>query len=199
MTLGKIHLQMGELRHLGIGDILIPTHPYFSTQGVGQCRIGPYLLQLCAVAQGTISAYEITHVHKVISEDTSMNDEYNEMDETQYDDMRDDDYLPDERDSPIYPTAQVLAETETETRQDAQHQTHDVLPQIWATPVTLTLQAGQIRLTLNELSQLHVGSVLTATGELPGHATLYHGRQPVAQGELVDVDGQLGIQISISL
>ncbi|MDH2435706.1 FliM/FliN family flagellar motor switch protein [Pokkaliibacter sp. MBI-7] len=64
------------------------------------------------------------------------------------------------------------------------------------TPVTLTLQAGQIAMTLKELGQLQVGNVLIATGEPLGHATLYHRQQPVARGELVEVEGRLGVQIS---
>lgn len=63
-------------------------------------------------------------------------------------------------------------------------------------PVTLSLQAGQIDLTIEALSQLTPGSILTATGEPVGHATLYHGHQPVARGELVDVDGRLGVQLT---
>jgi type III secretion protein Q len=64
------------------------------------------------------------------------------------------------------------------------------------TRLTLSLQAGEISLSLAELAQLEEGSVLVAAGEAPGHATLYHRQRPIARGELVDVEGRLGVQLT---
>ncbi|WCN08404.1 FliM/FliN family flagellar motor switch protein [Marinomonas mediterranea] len=63
-------------------------------------------------------------------------------------------------------------------------------------PLELTLNAGRISASFDELSQLNIGSVLVATGEKAGYATVYHQQQAIARGELVNVEGRLGIQIT---
>lgn len=60
----------------------------------------------------------------------------------------------------------------------------------------LTLRCGNLTLTLGELRRLASGTVLEVSGITPGHATLCHGERVVAEGELVDVDGRLGLQIT---
>lgn len=63
-------------------------------------------------------------------------------------------------------------------------------------PLDLTLRCGQLNLSLGQLRHLGAGTVLIAAGVTPGFATLCHGDRVVAEGELVDVDGRLGIQIT---
>lgn len=62
--------------------------------------------------------------------------------------------------------------------------------------LALTVRCGYLTLTLQDLQQLAPGTVLTLQQAVPGEATLYHGEQPLAQGELVNVDGRLGLQIT---
>lgn len=59
----------------------------------------------------------------------------------------------------------------------------------------LTVRCGHIKLSLSALQHLAPGSVLGISGVTPGHATLCHGERVVAHGELVEVDGHLGLQI----
>ncbi|RMO94257.1 HrcQb [Pseudomonas syringae pv. philadelphi] len=77
-------------------------------------------------------------------------------------------------------------------RQDEQ----DESPALDSLELDLTLRCGEFRLTLAELRRLDAGSVLEVSGIAPGHATLCHGEQVVAEGELVDVEGRLGLQIT---
>lgn len=60
----------------------------------------------------------------------------------------------------------------------------------------LSLRCGELKLTLGELQRLGAGSIIEVSGIAPGHATLCHGERVVAEGELVDVDGRLGLQIT---
>lgn len=60
----------------------------------------------------------------------------------------------------------------------------------------LTLRCGALKLSLGELQRLGAGTVIEVSGIAPGHATLCHGERVVAEGELVDVDGRLGLQIT---
>ncbi|MDE1195951.1 MAG: FliM/FliN family flagellar motor switch protein [Pseudomonas sp.] len=63
-------------------------------------------------------------------------------------------------------------------------------------PMALTLRCGSLNLTLGDLRRIAAGSVLEVSGVTPGYATLCHGDRVVAEGELVDVEGRLGLQIT---
>ncbi len=65
-----------------------------------------------------------------------------------------------------------------------------------ALPLTLEVRCGRTLLTLGELQQLQPGSVLTLANVTPGEAGLYHGDTLLARGELVDVEGHLGLQLT---
>jgi type III secretion protein Q len=63
-------------------------------------------------------------------------------------------------------------------------------------PLELTLRCGRLTLSLDALRRLGSGTILEVGGTTPGYATLCYGEQVVAEGELVDVDGRLGLQIT---
>jgi type III secretion protein Q len=62
--------------------------------------------------------------------------------------------------------------------------------------MTLNVRCGTLNLTLGELRNLAPGAVLGVTGYAPGMAGLYYGDRPIGQGQLVEVDGRLGLQLS---
>lgn len=68
--------------------------------------------------------------------------------------------------------------------------------QLASLPLSLEVRCGHTRLTLGELQQLQTGSVLTLDNVTPGEAGLYHGDTLIAHGELVDVEGHLGLQLT---
>lgn len=63
-------------------------------------------------------------------------------------------------------------------------------------PLALTLRCGHLKLTLGELNRLTAGSTVMVEHVQPGEAILCHGDFPLAKGELVDVEGRLGLQIT---
>lgn len=62
--------------------------------------------------------------------------------------------------------------------------------------MALTVRCGALNLTLGELRNLAPGAVLGITGYAPGMAGLYYGDRPIGLGQLVEVDGRLGLQLS---
>lgn len=62
--------------------------------------------------------------------------------------------------------------------------------------MALTVRCGALNLTLGELRNLAPGAVLGITGYAPGMAGLYYGDRSIGQGQLVEVDGRLGLQLS---
>ena len=62
-------------------------------------------------------------------------------------------------------------------------------------PLDLTIRCGHVSLTLGELRNLDAGSTLLVDHVTPGEAMLCHGNYLLAKGELVNIDGSLGLQI----
>lgn len=63
-------------------------------------------------------------------------------------------------------------------------------------PLALTVRCGGFELSLGDLRCLGPGCIIEVIDTKPGHATLCHGNRVVAEGELVDIDGRLGLQIT---
>ncbi|WP_370694882.1 FliM/FliN family flagellar motor switch protein [Pseudomonas sp. FP2335] len=62
--------------------------------------------------------------------------------------------------------------------------------------MALNVRCGTLNLTLGELRNLAPGSVLGISGFAPGMAGLYYGDRAIGLGQLVEVDGRLGLQMS---
>ena len=64
-----------------------------------------------------------------------------------------------------------------------------------ALPVTLIFELGSIELPLSELRDLGPGSVLPLVGARQPHVSIRVGSHRVGAGELVELDGQLAVEI----
>ncbi|MFP3902686.1 MAG: FliM/FliN family flagellar motor switch protein [Armatimonadota bacterium] len=62
-------------------------------------------------------------------------------------------------------------------------------------PLAVEVRVGSAELTLAELLECKAGTVLELDASADSMADLLIGGQPVARGELVAVDGRLGIRI----
>jgi type III secretion protein Q len=100
-----------------------------------------------------------------------------------------------EADSEFTDESEGESDAEATAHDEVEHQTDELEP-LANLPLDLTLRCGQLNLSLGELRRLSSGTVLVASGVTPGFATLCHGERVVAEGELVDVDGRLGLQIT---
>ncbi|MEB2645719.1 YscQ/HrcQ family type III secretion apparatus protein [Pseudomonas sp. C 49-2] len=62
--------------------------------------------------------------------------------------------------------------------------------------MALNIRCGTLNLTLGDLRSLAPGAVLGIAGYAPGMAGLYYGDRPIGLGQLVEIDGRLGLQLS---
>lgn len=63
-------------------------------------------------------------------------------------------------------------------------------------PVTLVAQLGTVAMTVEQLFKLRQGDVLSMAEALDAPVTLLLNGKPVARGELLAVDDQLGIRVT---
>lgn len=62
--------------------------------------------------------------------------------------------------------------------------------------VTLDFEVGKLHMTFGELRTLCAGTVLSITGGSPAHVAIRAGGRLLGRGEIVEVDGQLGIRVT---
>ena len=176
VVLGRCNLSMGQLKSLRRGDVVLPKRPLFQPDGSGSLFLGRQRLQVRLEVSPT--------PHFVITalEETAMNA-----------------YASDFTADPIAPVLSADATEATDFADSSDSALEDERLQVDAfddLPLALTLNCGRLSLTLGELKTLGAGSVLSLGKGTPGFATLCHDDRPLAHGELVDVDGHIGLQIT---
>lgn len=167
VLLGRLQLSITQLAGLRSADVLVPQLPAFDVQGNGHLQLGRHRLRGCIDDESGAMRLTVLAI-----EETAV----------------DEDFM---QDSPMHGW-----DGSEETRPDEPvtdvfgHEPFDELS------MTLTVRCGTLQLTLGELRQLAPGVVLGVGGYGPGMAGLYYGDRPIGQGQLVDVDGRLGLQLS---
>jgi type III secretion protein Q len=204
LRLGRLSMPHRTLESLRPGDVVCPSESDFDTAGNGVVILGARRLKVRVVERADRLQMEVIDV-----EENSVTDDWAESDakddgwadvstmeaepanEQGNDAERE--YLENERPNeeigaPLYHGSRAYEDDELEfTRTPGAFE--DLA-------LNLTLRCGQISLTFGELESLAPGAVLEVPGVTPGLAELYYGPRRLAQGELVDVEGRLGLQIT---
>lgn len=179
LVLGRITLETAQLQALSPGDVLVPPVNFFTPDGQGS---------LIVAGQQLYGELQLPH-HFLLNhlESTALNphaaDEFN------------DDYQPEQfNDDADYEQEQLSDDADYEHEYEQVSDNDN--PPLASLPLSLEVRCGRTALTLGELQKLQPGSVLTLSNVTPGQAGLYHGETLIARGELVDVEGHLGLQLT---
>jgi len=163
IRVGHARLPAGEVRSLGVGDVLLPdelaaerhegTPRWSEARLVG--RSGGVVVRLSRADEG----FRVEGVER----------------------------------ASVVRSATILEETMSE---DAQAVRTDELSEVAEVPVELAIELGRIELRVRELAALVPGRVISARLPVGREVTLRAGDRVVAEGELVDIDGELGVRIT---
>lgn len=171
LLIASIYLSKREYLSLNLGDVVILQHPFFSADGVGEITL---LNQICSLRWCAPGQYQITNI-KELNMDTDHNTHSSQ--------------------SVTQETEQDNAKLDLDqTRSTGSVETDQKIPR--SLELNFTVEIGEIRLTLAELQTLAEGNILTPTGVEPGKALLKHHGSTVALGELVAVQGKIGLQLT---
>ena len=189
LPLGHLVLAAGQVSALRPGDVLVPETALFDPSGQGQVRLDRHCLRVGVYSRSaplrlTLLALEETDMSTTADTDILTPD----WDDTAR-------YEPDAE----VPTAADFAAPDDADAQTAEAPMHGPAAtgeRFDDLPLALTIRCGHLSLTLGELRNLAPGAVLQVQGVAPGAATLFHGERALAQGELVDVEGRLGLQVT---
>ncbi|MGN7738549.1 type III secretion system cytoplasmic ring protein SctQ [Pseudomonas sp. 22526] len=172
LVLGHCPLSVEQLESLRLGDVLLIDQALFSAAGQGYLDVGACRLHL---QQATADALRFTLTEL---EDLPMNASFDHLT------LSDSDHLA-QTELPSLPSSVDDLPTDSPSPER-----FDDLP------LALTLRAGTLSLSLGQLRRLTVGSVLSFSGCIPGQAMLCQGERILALGDLVNIDGRLGLQIT---
>jgi type III secretion protein Q len=216
LRLGRLSLPRQTLAALRPGDVICPSEADFDTAGFGVVNMGPRRVQVRVGEQPDRLQLEVLEIEERTVADR---DELDEPIAQHTDAWADDDSYADEANpqsayeeqagadadaDPYYDDAEESEQVEAEEDEYNDPVAYAPQPAEPPTPteafadlaMPLTLRCGQIRLTLGELAALAPGAILEVPGITPGMAGLYYGERRLALGELVDVEGRLGLQIT---
>ncbi|MBN3159478.1 type III secretion system cytoplasmic ring protein SctQ [Pectobacterium brasiliense] len=166
LTLADAVLPLSALCHLRTGDLILPNRPWFTPSGEGTLPVGTLRLR------GTLQLTELAPYTFTVTDMETVS-------------------------MPPSATDTMLAAPHSEASVlELTPISDNVTENLPLLPVTLHLRCGSLTMTLTELQYLASGSVLTLRDVVPGQAWLYHGDIALASGDLVDVEGRLGLQIT---
>ncbi|MCO8161134.1 FliM/FliN family flagellar motor switch protein [Pseudomonas sp. 21LCFQ010] len=171
LTLGQLRLTRAELAGLRRGDVLLPEQALFSPEGRGTLQLGNWRLGLAQTPDHplcfTLTQME-SHPMNAPIDHFSAGDADHPLHFEQLDEMLHDHEAAPQHDMALFDDLAL----------------------------NLSLRAGHLSLSLGQMRSLAVGSVLTFSGCAPGQAMLYYGERVLGHGELVNVEGRLGLQIT---
>ncbi|VEB99357.1 Type III secretion protein hrcQa [Cedecea lapagei] len=167
LTVGKLQLSAGYVRALAVGDLLLPTEAFFSPEGHGVMPLARRQFQVQLELASETTHRDLLHI--TYSEELTMTYPNAPL---EYDEQQDGE--------------EVVSAGEWQTTRGS----FDDLS------LDLTIRCGNLQLTLGELQQLDAGSTVLVQHVTPGEALLCHGNSLLAKGELVDVNGTLGFQVT---
>lgn len=166
LTLADAVLPLSALCRLRTGDLILPNRPWFTPSGEGTLSVGTLRLR------GTLQLTELAPYTFTVTDMETVS-------------------------MPPSATDTMLAAPHSEASVlELAPMSDNVTENLPPLPVTLHLRCGSLTMTLTELQHLASGSVLTLRDVVPGQAWLYYGDIALASGDLVDVEGRLGLQIT---
>lgn len=159
-------LPANALGGIAAGDIIVPDSPRFACDGEGALRVGPLQARVRYEAPGLLTV-------------TALEEKVDALDDNDYD-LTEEDLAPE---LPGLGGFGLPIDMERLAAFDAE-------------PLTLDFALGKVELPLGELRKLDVGAVLPFDGGSPAAITILSAGWTLGRGEIVEVDGQLGIRIT---
>lgn len=185
VVLARHRLPLAALRRIEAGDIILPARAAFATDGAGTLRLAgrswrvryqaPDSLQLIA----TEDRLEFEQTYEAGDGEA---EEAGEFPQLSHGDDSEHEHEPEHE-----------AEREFAAAPAPQDGDGNALDQL---PLTLVFELGRVNLSLGQIRTLGPQTVLTLEGGNPAAIGIFCGGRDIGGGEVVDVDGALGIRIT---
>ncbi|RZI42208.1 YscQ/HrcQ family type III secretion apparatus protein [Herbaspirillum sp. HC18] len=175
-------LPAAALRAMAAGDIVLPDSAAFKCDGEGSIQIGGMRLRVRYRAPCMLDIIDMEGKLDAEELDASEGSE----EEVQADFPAEEQAFPDDDGTP----EEAQDEPPEEAAADGDASGLDTVP------VTLDFELGKARMALGDMRALGPGVILPLRGGSPSSISIVTSRRELGRGELVDVDGRLGIRIT---
>ncbi len=217
-------LPSGVLRTLTPGDVIVPDSPFFRSDGEGRMRLGNRIVRVRYTEPNSLEILDVEG--KVMTENPESQTEtaaaHVPRDETADDAEAAGDAtagLRSDAENGVQEQIQeqVQAQAPEQVQDEAQSEAEAIAAEIDAAateeslavgdqedahgdldsvPITLSFELGKVSLPLAEVRTLGPGAVVLFAGGSPASVAIVSAGQTLGRGELVDVEGQLGIRVA---
>lgn len=174
VVLAAHRLPLTLFETLSCGDVIVPEQAYFDCAGRGRVTFGQRRWHVAMVGPRHL---------QLINEENTLDTDLTDAPALEHDAEYDDGV----RDG-------VAVEGADASRGDADEDFERAM--LGAVNVTLRFELGHCRLTLDQLRALGPHSVLEVLAGSPHEIAIMCGATSVGRGEVVDVDGRLGVRIT---
>lgn len=185
LTVGKLHLFNVQVRKLSVGDVVLPQETMFDLQGNGILRIATQKLTLQWQHDAQFLVTDIQD--DPMSSHSAPTEEAGAAGETAVPTETAQAHAAQVNEGVDTPAVESTPAVAVEGKDDLRH--FDDLELLF------TIEVGDITLSLDALRALSPGAILTASNMTLGNAVLRHRNRIVGRGELVDVEGRMGLQL----
>jgi flagellar motor switch/type III secretory pathway protein FliN len=177
ISLGNQSLNLSQYQQLSVGNIILLNNCNFNLDGIGLFNVGSFAMQVM-----------YSDDHLIFQQwTTNMNDDNQDIHDWNLEDGSQEN-LADNPDADTDVLNADAVDTQSIGQEDKTHPFANI-------PINLHFSLGQLKLNVEEIMQLQAGAVLPLEKSLPAQVIIYANSKKIGAGEVVDIDGKLGIQI----
>jgi len=185
INLGNQVLSLSQYRKLTTGNIILINNCNFNLDGIGLFNIGSFAMQV---------VYENDHL--IFQEwKTNMNDENNDNNDWNLEEYGIEN-LEEEVIEQEDHSSNIELEQNQEQQQIVEDNNNDTKHPFANIPINLHFSLGQLKISVEEIMQLQQGAILPLDKSLPAQVIIYANSKKIGSGEVIDIDGKIGVQIT---
>lgn len=194
VTVGRHRLAAGVLRTLLPGDIVVPASSHFDPDGQGWIAFGPIRVRVRYGGPGTLTVVELApappagRMRAGTARAVSGERGTRQISQGRYMDDQQSDH------------ESGREEEHADAPADHEHASHEAsvpgAEVVDGIEIDLHFRLGHARLTLAELRMLDAGAILLLEDGSPSSVAVVAADRVLGYGELVDVEGRLGIRLT---
>jgi len=185
IVLGRQNISYLEYRKLRSGNIILLNDTNFSIDGTGLFSFGSFAMQVLYNEQGLI--FQEWNTNMKDKEEHSDDWNLEEYEESNLDEDQE------EESNENHQAEEAVHHQEESSEQIVQDEPTHPFADV---PIKLTFSLGQLNLSVAQIMQLQEGSVLQLEKTTPVQVAIYANNKSIGSGEVVEVEGVLGVQIT---
>ncbi|MET0466870.1 MAG: type III secretion system cytoplasmic ring protein SctQ, partial [Chitinophagaceae bacterium] len=191
IILGRQQISYTQYQKLRLGNVILLSEINFDAQGNGCLNLGSFAIQLSYAHNNVLFQEWKTKMEdkKDYTDDWNL-DEYIQSEEQELNEEDTDDSEEYEQD-----IQESDNQEENITQETEEVETVKTVHPFANVPINLTFSLGQMNLPIEQIMQLQQGTILNLHKNTPAQVEIYANGKLIGNGEIIEIDEQIGVQI----